>query len=123
HYLARLIEAGLHVAVAEQVKVAAGAAARDGEASKGLVERVVTRVVTPGTLAEPSLLRDKENNYLASVCYGRDAIGLAFVDVSTGEFACCQFDRRPTSQAAAPGDDAEARLRTELERLRPAEPP
>src|SRR5689334_3578524 len=69
HYLARLIEAGLHVAVAEQV----------GEAGKGLVERVVTRVVTPGTLAEPSMLREKENNYLASVCYGRDAIGLAYV--------------------------------------------
>src|SRR5439155_16162236 len=103
HYVARLLEAGLHVAIAEQV----------GTPGNGLVERVVTRVVTPGTVVEPSLLRDKENNYLAAVCYGRHAIGLAYVDVSTGEFACCQFERRPPS---VEGDEAETRLRVELER-------
>src|SRR5438552_18074832 len=101
HYLARLIEAGMHVAVAEQV----------GEAVGGLVERAVTRVVTPGTLAEPSLLREKENNYLAAVVRGRAGIGLAYVDVTTGEFATCQLE----------GDEAESRLRVELERLGPAE--
>src|SRR5262249_59721520 len=96
-----LVEAGLHVAIAEQV----------GEVGKGLVERVVTRVVTPGTLAEPGLLREKENNYLAAVSRGRTAVGLAYVDVTTGEFRCCQLE----------GDDAESRLRVELERIGPAE--
>jgi DNA mismatch repair protein MutS len=101
HYLARLMEAGIHVAVAEQVS----------PPGSGLVERVVTRVVTPGTLAEPGLLREKENTYLAAVVRGRSGLGLAYVDVSTGEFAVTQFD----------GEDAEARLRAELERLDPAE--
>jgi len=101
HYLARLIEAGLHVAVAEQVSAP----------GDGLVERAVTRVVTPGTLAEPGLLRDKENNYLAAVLRGRAGAGLAYVDVTTGEFAVTQLD----------GADAETRLRAELERLGPAE--
>src|SRR5439155_8774512 len=82
-----------------------------GEPGNGLVERVVTRVVTPGTLAEPGLLREKENNYLAAVARGRTGVGIAFVDVTTGEFATCQLE----------GDDAEARLRAELERLGPAE--
>src|SRR5262245_57713783 len=87
HYLARLIEAGLHVAVAEQVS----------PPGSGLVEREVTRVVTPGTLAEPGLLREKENTYLAAVMRGRQGLGLAYADVSTGEFAATQFD----------GEDAE----------------
>jgi DNA mismatch repair protein MutS len=101
HYLARLVEAGLHVAIAEQV----------GGVGGGLVERVVTRVVTPGTVAEPGLLRERENNYLAAVHRGRGGIGLAYVDVTTGEFRCTQLD----------GDDADARLRAELERVGPAE--
>src|SRR5579884_2514323 len=101
HYLALLMEAGLHVAVAEQVS----------PPGKGLVERVVTRVVTPGTLAEPGLLREKENNYLAAILHGRGGIGLAYVDVTTGEFAVTQLD----------GADVDARLRLELERLDPSE--
>jgi len=101
HYLARLVEAGLHVAIAEQA----------GEVGKGIVERVVTRVVTPGTVAEPGLLRERENNYLAAVHRGRGGVGLAYVDVTTGEFRCTQLD----------GDDADTRLRAELERVGPVE--
>ncbi len=101
HYLARLIEAGYHVAVAEQVS----------PPGSGLVERVITRVVTPGTLVEPGLLREKENIYLAAVVRGRAGFGLAYVDVSTGEFAATQIE----------GEDTEARLRAELDRLGPAE--
>jgi DNA mismatch repair protein MutS len=101
HYLAQLLEAGLHVAVAEQVS----------PPGSGLVERIITRVVTPGTLAEPGLLREKENNYLAAIARGRTGIGLAYVDVTTGEFAVTQFD----------GADVDARLRLELERLDPSE--
>ena len=67
HYLARMIEAGLRVAVAEQVS----------PPGAGLVERAVTRVVTPGTLAEPGLLRDKENTYLAAAVRDRSGFGLA----------------------------------------------
>lgn len=101
HYLALLIEAGLHVAVVEQIS----------PPGNGLVERVVTRVVTPGTLAEPGLLREKENNYLAAVARGQAEAGLAYVDVTTGEFAVTQLD----------GDDLETRLQVELERLAPSE--
>src|SRR5262245_9061097 len=101
HYLARLVEAGVHVAIAEQTGTAGG----------GLVEREVTRVVTPGTLAEPGLLRERENNYLVALARGRSGVGLAYADVTTGEFAVTQLD----------GDEAEARLRYELERLGPAE--
>jgi DNA mismatch repair protein MutS len=101
HYLARLLEAGLHVAVAEQMT----------PPGSGLVERAVTRVVTPGTLAEPSLLHERENSYLAAVVRGRSGIGLAYADVTTGEFAATELV----------GDGAEMRLRVELERLGPAE--
>ncbi|HUX86250.1 MAG TPA: DNA mismatch repair protein MutS, partial [Chloroflexota bacterium] len=101
HYLATLLEAGLHVAVAEQVS----------PPGSGLVERVVTRVVTPGTICEPALLRQKENNYLAALVRGRNAVGLAYVDVTTGEFAVTQSG----------GDDVDTNLRAELERLGPAE--
>jgi DNA mismatch repair protein MutS len=100
-YLGRLVDAGLHVAVAEQVS----------PPGSGLVERVITRVVTPGTVVEPGLLRDRENRYLAALLRGRSGLGLAYVDVSTGEFAATQLD----------GDDAEIRLQAELQRLNPAE--
>ncbi len=100
-YLARLLEAGLRVAVAEQVS----------PPGAGLVERVVTRIVTPGTVAEPGLLRERENNYLAAVVRGRAGIGLAYVDVTTGEFATTQLG----------GGDADARVRAELNRLAPSE--
>jgi DNA mismatch repair protein MutS len=100
-FLARLVKAGLHVAVAEQVS----------PPGSGLVERVITRVVTPGTVVEPGLLRDRENHYLAAVMRGHASLGLAYVDVSTGEFATTQLE----------GDQAEARLRAELQRLNPAE--
>src|SRR5215204_7593993 len=77
HYLGRLLGAGHTIAVAEQVS----------EAGHGLVERAVTRVLTPGTIAEPGLLPAGENRYLAAVHAIGERIGLAWVDVSTGEFA------------------------------------
>jgi len=100
-FLSRLVDAGLHVAVAEQVS----------PPGMGLVERVITRVVTPGTLVEPGLLRERENRYLAAVLPGRLASGFAYVDVSTGEFATTSFS----------GGGALAQLRQEIERLGPAE--
>ena len=101
HYLGRLLAAGHTVAIAEQLS----------EPGRGLVHRAVTRVLTPGTVAEPGLLPATENRYLAAICPRGDRIGLAWVDVSTGEFATTEL-----GGAAAPG-----RLHEELARLNPAE--
>ena len=75
-YIKRLIEKGYKVAICEQVE--------DPSKAKGLVRREVVRVITPGTLIEEELLT-KENNYLMSIYKGR-IYGVAFIDVSTGEF-------------------------------------
>jgi len=106
NYLARLIERGFHVAICEQV----------GEQPvKGIFPRQVTRVVTPGTVVEPGLLPGDANNYLAAVVLESDAgegrAGVAYVDISTGEFAAVELS----------GADILAALRAELARLRPAE--
>jgi DNA mismatch repair protein MutS len=101
-YLARLIERGYHVAICEQI----------GEAPvRGLFPRQVVRVVTPGTVVEPGLLRGDANNFLAAAVLEADKLGLAFADVSTGEFFATQSD--------AP--DLESTLRQELTRIRAAE--
>jgi DNA mismatch repair protein MutS len=83
-YLARLIQKGYRVAVCDQMEEAG--------AGKKLVKREVTRVVTPGTAMEPSLLRSHENNYLAAVCRNGTRAGLAHVDISTGEFRATELD-------------------------------
>ncbi len=82
-YLARLIKQGHKVAICEQLS--------DPSISKGLVERDVVRVVTPGTVTEPSLLELKANNYLAAVIVEGEMAGLAYVDITTGEFATTQL--------------------------------
>ena len=98
-YLARLIAKGYKVAICEQME-------EPGKGKK-LVERQVVRVVTPGTLVEENLLERGTNNYLAALAPGDGQAGLAYVDVSTGEFACTQI----AGEAAA----------AELDRLSPAE--
>jgi len=102
NYLARLIEKGYHVAICEQV---------GNEPVKGLFPRQVVRVVTPGTVVEPSLLPGDANNYLAAVVADDDRIGIAYADISTGEFAAAQFE----------GSDLQGLMRQELHRLKPAE--
>ncbi|HEX5546202.1 MAG TPA: hypothetical protein VFX24_02270, partial [Ktedonobacterales bacterium] len=82
-YIARLVSKGYRVAVCEQVS--------DPALSKGLVEREVIRVVTPGAIVDPAMLAAKRNNYLAAAVLSRDAVGLAYTDITTGEFACTQF--------------------------------
>ena len=99
NYLARLINRGHKVAICEQVT-------KPGE-TKGLVQREVIRVVTPGTVVEPSLLDSKTNNYLVSLVLGDEEIGIAYVDITTSEFATTQV--------------AFHRTVPELERLRPSE--
>jgi len=100
-YVARLIEKGFHVAICEQLS--------DPTESKGLVERGVTRVVTPGTLIEPSMLDEHCANYILALCLQKNRAGVAFCDVSTGEFFLYEFSQ------------AESRLSEELARISPRE--
>ena len=102
NYLARLIGKGFHVAICEQV----------GDTPvRGLFPREVVRVVTPGTVVEPGLLPGDSNNYLAAVVLEGNRAGVAFADISTGEFAATEI--------SAP--DRRTALRLELSRLKPAE--
>jgi DNA mismatch repair protein MutS len=77
-YINRLLKAGHRVAICEQLE--------DAEEAEGLVERGVVRVITPGTLVEESILEEKKNNYLAAAVTDGAKTGLAWADVSTGEF-------------------------------------
>ncbi|MFC2033549.1 DNA mismatch repair protein MutS [Chloroflexota bacterium] len=83
NYLARLINRGYKVAICEQMT-------KPGD-TKGLVKREVVRLVTPGTVVEPGLLDSKSNNYLVSLAVGEGCVGLAFVDITTSEFATTQL--------------------------------
>ena len=99
NYLARLVRRGYKVAICEQLS--------DPATSKGLVERDVVRVVTPGTVLESALLDHKSNNFLAAVVQEGEFAGLAFADVTTGEFAATQL--------------TQSQLPLELERIAAAE--
>ncbi len=77
-YIARLIEKGYKVAICDQLE--------DPSAAKGIVKRGVTRVVTPGTVVENSMLTETENNYILSLYLRGEGAGLCYADVSTGEF-------------------------------------
>jgi DNA mismatch repair protein MutS len=83
-YLSRLIQKGYRVAICDQMEEAGP--------GKKLVKREVTRVVTPGTATESSLLRSHENNYLASVFRSGSRAGLAHADITTGEFRATEID-------------------------------
>ncbi|GCE06207.1 DNA mismatch repair protein MutS [Dictyobacter aurantiacus] len=91
-YIARLVGKGYRVAICEQTS--------DPALSKGLVDREVVRIVTPGTVIDPAMLAAKRNNFLASVIVGRDAVGIAYVDITTGEFAVTQFSSSEPDLAA-----------------------
>ena len=83
NYLARLIAKGYHVAICEQI----------GEKpAKGLFPRKVVRVVTPGTVVEPGLLHSHANNYLAALVMHEKKAGIAYADITTGEFAVTEID-------------------------------
>jgi DNA mismatch repair protein MutS len=83
-YLARLIRQGFRVAVCEQMEDPAEAKKRGGKAP---VKRAVIRIVTPGTLTEDNLLDARRNNYLAALAEAQGALALAWLDLSTGDFA------------------------------------
>ena len=106
YYIAKLVEAGYRVAIAEQMS----------EPGKGLVEREVRRVVTKGTIVEPRMLDERRNNYLAAVSLGArgTVMGLAYCDITTGEFAATQISGGSTAEV-------EQRTGEELSRLEPSE--
>lgn len=76
-YIARLVEKGYKVAICEQTE--------DPAAVKGIVKREVVQIVTPGTVISSSMLRENENNYIASIYADDDSTGLSYCDISTGE--------------------------------------
>jgi DNA mismatch repair protein MutS len=115
NYLARLIEKGYHVAIAEQM----------GEQPvKGIFPRKVIRVLTPGTLLEPGLLPGDSNNYLAAVVQEVDdgglRAGIAYADITTGEFAATEIYVGIDEPGSSSGQNW-LPIRAELSRLRPAE--
>ena len=100
-YKKKLIELGHKVAIAEQVE--------DPKLAKGLVKRAIIEIVTPGTIMEPEHLDSRAANYLVALSPdGRGRVGLACIDISTGEFSCTEVDEGP-------------QLAAELARLDPSE--
>lgn len=81
-YLPKLVRAGNRVAICDQLE--------DPKEVKGIVKRGVTELVTPGLSFNDNVLDKRRNNYLASLHFGKDAIGIAFLDLSTGEFMCAE---------------------------------
>ena len=98
-YVARLVKAGHKVAICEQVE--------DSSEAKGIVKRDVVQVVTPGTTVSERILSDDRNNYLLTIHEESGAVGLAIVDLSTGEFELEEMNGQGLAE--------------ELQRLLPAE--
>jgi DNA mismatch repair protein MutS len=90
-YLARLVRAGVSVAICEQIG--------DPATSKGPVERKVVRVITPGTLTDDALLDARRDNLVAAVCQGPESIGLAWLDLSAGRFCLTELPSSGDLQA------------------------
>ncbi len=100
-YIARLIEKGYKVAICEQLT--------DPALSKGLVERDVIRIITPGTVVDPAMLDEKNYSYVLCVAFFGKGASLAWADVSTGEFVAHVLP------------DAEKQLMDEIQRIGPRE--
>ena len=84
-YLPKLVKAGYRVAICDQLE--------DPKLVKGIVKRGVTELVTPGVALNDDILQSKNNNFLASVWLGKQLCGIAFLDISTGEFLVAQGDK------------------------------
>ena len=81
NYLAKLVKQGKSAAICEQI----------GEVGKGLVERAVTRIITPGTLTDESLLEENKENILLSVCPIEDKYALAYAEIASGRVLLLNF--------------------------------
>ena len=103
-YIARLISKGYKVAICEQTE--------DPALAKGLVDRDIVRIITPGTVIASSMLEEGRNNFICAVCADEGAVGLCLCDISTGEVFATSFPMGP---------EAADHLKNELGRFRPAE--
>ena len=101
-YIAKLISKGYKVAICEQLE--------DPALAKGLVQRDVIRIITPGTVTESSMLREDRSTYICAIALNGAKGGVAFCDVSTGEFCCAAFE-----------SDAVSHILNELGRFAPRE--
>lgn len=102
NYISRLIEKGYHVAICEQI---------GEQPKKGLFPREVIRLVTPGTVIEPGLIKNEKNNYLVAINIDEQYTSLAFLDISTGELGISYFKDQASQN----------RLKAEISRLNPSE--
>ncbi len=102
-YISKLIKAGKKVALCEQTE--------DPKLAKGLVQREIVRIITPGTVLDDALLDPKSNHFLVSIFFGKNGLGLAALDISTGLFKVTEIL----------GDKASSLLRDELEKMDPKE--
>ena len=102
NYISRLIEKGFHVAICEQI---------GEQPKKGIFPREVIRLVTPGTVIEPGLIKNEKNNYLVALFLHENTAGLAFLDISTGEIGIAHFN----------DNEFHNRLNAEISRLHPSE--
>jgi DNA mismatch repair protein MutS len=102
-YLAQLIQNGLRVAICDQLE--------DPKKAKGLVKRGVTRVLTPGTILEDSMLEASKSNFLVAICLHDQKAGIAVLEPSTGEFTVTEIS----------GEGLSEKLIAELARLQPSE--
>ncbi len=107
-YLGKLIAAGLRAAVCDQVE--------DPKEAKGLVRREITRIVTPGTVTDEALLDPRESNFLAAVCPG-EAMGLAWIELSTGRFVAAGVSAKALADQLARIAPSECLLSEEMEAL------
>ena len=101
-YIAKLIAKGYKVAICEQTE--------DPALAKGLVQRDVIRIITPGTVTESSMLAEERSNYICSVFLSGEAAGIAFCELTTGEFCCAAFPQK-----------GEEHVRNEFARFQPRE--
>ncbi len=102
-YITKLLKAGKKVAICEQTE--------DPKQTKGLVKREVVRVITPGTILDDNILDPKKDQFIASAYFGKNRIGLAALDLSTGTFKVTQID----------GENSLLLLADELQKLDPKE--
>ena len=102
-FVGKLVENGYKVGICEQVE--------DPKQAVGLVKREVIRVVTPGTVTDAELLREGQNNFLASIYFGKESAGVCFADISTGDVFTTYID----------GNDTVQRLKNELSAYNPSE--
>lgn len=103
NYIAKLIHKGYKVAICEQME--------DPALAKGIVKREVTRIITPGTVTDPSMLEEKKNNFLMAVYCLQNYFGIAVVDITTGEFYATQISFGNTTK----------KLMDEIYRYQPSE--